>query len=226
MTHFCLVHGSAQKSDVWALLTPELRQRGHGVVAVDLPRDGPESASRYAEVVADSLDGVDDEVIAVAHSASGLILPSVAEFRTLRRLVFLTAAIPRLGISFLDQFQAEREVMFNPEWIGQDPANDDQAALDFLFHDCEPDVARWALTTRTSWYPDGLYKEVSPLTSWPDVPSSYIVCTEDRTFRSEWCRGAARELLGVEAIALPGGHCPQVSRPRRLAEVLSTLAAV
>ena len=36
---------------------------------------------------------------------------------------------------------------------------------------------------------------------------------------------AARERLGVEAIELPGGHCPHVSRPAHLAEVLSTLAS-
>jgi pimeloyl-ACP methyl ester carboxylesterase len=193
---------------------------------VDLPRDEPESGRRYAKFVADSLRGIDEEVVAVAHSASGLMLPSVAEFRPLRRLVFLAGVIPRLGLSFMDQFRAERETMFNPEWIGQDPANDEHAALRFLFHDCEPEVARWALTTRTSWYPDGLYTEVCPLGSWPRVPSSYIVCTEDRTFRPQWCREAARERLGVEAVALPGGHCPQVSRPEHLAEVLSTLAAL
>ena len=226
LTCFSLIHGSAQNSEVWALLTPELRRRGHDVVTVDLPRDAPESAERYAEFVAQSLAGVDEEVIVVAHSASGLILPSVAEFRPPRRLVFLAGAIPRIGTSFLDQFQAERDVMFNPEWIGQDPFNNEQAAFRFLFHDCEPDVASWALTTRTSWYPDGLYSEVCPLKSWPDVPSSYIVCTDDRTIRPEWARRAARALLGVEAIALPGGHCPQVSRPKRLAEVLSALVAL
>jgi pimeloyl-ACP methyl ester carboxylesterase len=224
MTYFSLIHGSAQNSSVWDLLTPEIRKRGYAVVTVDLPRDEPESAARYGEFVAESLDGLGEDVIVVAHSASGLMLPSVAEVRSVRRLVFLAGIIPRIGVSFLE-FQAEREAMFNPDWIGQDPANDEQAALNFLFHDCDPEVARWGLTTRTSWYPDGLYAEICPLKSWPTVPSSFVVCTEDRTFRPEWSRAVAREMLGVEAIALPGGHCPQVSRPEHLAEVLAALAA-
>jgi hypothetical protein len=169
---------------------------------MDLPRDPPEGARRYAEVIARSLDGIDAdaEVVAVAHSASGLILPVVAEFRPVRRLVFLAGAIPRPGMSFLDQFNADRETMFNPEWIGQDPANDEQAAVRFLFHDCDPQTEHWALTTRTSWYPDALYSEACPLTSWPTVPSSYIVCTDDRTFRPDWSREAASTWLGVDAI--------------------------
>jgi pimeloyl-ACP methyl ester carboxylesterase len=58
------------------------------------------------------------------------------------------------------------------------------------------------------------------------VPSSYIVCADDRTVRPGWCRRDARDRLGVEAIELPGGHCPHISRPAALADVLSDLAAL
>ncbi len=57
-----------------------------------------------------------------------------------------------------------------------------------------------------------------------NVPASYIFCREDRTVRSEWARKAARERLGAAAIELPGGHCPPVSRPGELADVLAGLA--
>ncbi len=66
--------------------------------------------------------------------------------------------------------------------------------------------------------------EVCPLRAWPAVPSSYIVCADDRTVRPEWSRRAARERLAVDPIELPGGHCPHVSRPRELAEVLNNLS--
>ena len=66
-----------------------------------------------------------------------------------------------------------------------------------------------------------LGSEVTPLQAWPNVPSGYIVCTEDRTAAPAWARRAARERLGVEPIELPGGHCPFLSRPERLAAVLA-----
>jgi pimeloyl-ACP methyl ester carboxylesterase len=62
--------------------------------------------------------------------------------------------------------------------------------------------------------------EIFPLKALPEVPSSYIVCSDDRTISPDWSRRTARERLGVGAIALPGGHCPYLSRPLQLADVL------
>jgi len=165
-----------------------------------------------------------EEAVVVAHSASGLFLPLVAPLVPTKLMLFLAAAIPIPGMRFLDQFTPDPTVMFNPEWIGQNPVEDDAVALKFLFHDCSPEVATWALTTRVDWYPQRLYEEPCPLSDWPDVPSQYILCQEDRTVRPEWGRRAARERLGVEAIELPGGHCPHVSRPWELADLLTSLA--
>lgn len=227
MAVFCLIHGSAQHSGVWDLLLPELEQRGHRAIVVNLPSDQPGlGAEAYARVAADSLSGTGGEAIVVAHSASGLFLPVVAELRAVRRLVFLAAAIPRLNESFLDLLRRESDIMFNPEWIGRDPSTDEAAARRFILHDCEPEVADWGLTVRSPWYPEGLYAEVCPLEEWPALPSSYIVCKGDRTFRPDWSRAAAKELLGIRAIEIPGGHCPHISRPGVLAEVLSALASL
>jgi pimeloyl-ACP methyl ester carboxylesterase len=63
--------------------------------------------------------------------------------------------------------------------------------------------------------------ETFPLAALPDVPSSYIVCADDRTISPAWSRRTARERLGVEAVELPGGHCPYLSRPAHLADVLT-----
>jgi pimeloyl-ACP methyl ester carboxylesterase len=87
----------------------------------------------------------------------------------------------------------------------------------------ETEVSAWALTTRVDWYPEGLYEEPCPLLEWPDIPSAYVLCSQDRTIRPEWSRRAARERLGVEAIELPGGHCPHISRPGELAGLFVSL---
>jgi pimeloyl-ACP methyl ester carboxylesterase len=223
LTTFCLIHGSGQDSRVWQLLEDDLRARGHVVVTPNMPANEPDAgAQRYAMTAADSLSSSGVAVL-VAHSASGLLLPFVAALVPTTLMVFLAAAIPVPGKSFLDQLAPDPTVMFNPGWIGQNPVEDDDAAVNFLFHDCPPDVASWALSIRVDWYPEGLYEEPCPLVDWPDTPSSYVLCTEDRTIRPEWSRRAARERLGVEAIELPGGHCPHVSRPADLASVLVSL---
>jgi pimeloyl-ACP methyl ester carboxylesterase len=223
MSLFCLVHGSTQNAACWDLLIPKLERRGHDVVRMNLPTNEPEaSATRYAEVIAASIPLDCDDAIVVAHSASGLFLPLVPQRRVVRRLVFLAAVIPQIGKSLRDQVNEDKN-MFNPEWLGKDPTKDDELARTFLFHDCSPEMTNWALGTMRLMFARQAILEVCPLSAWPAVSSSYILCLDDKAIQPEWSRRAARERLGVDSIELPGGHCPYVSRPSDLAEVLSAL---
>lgn len=220
MKLFCLIHGSTQDARCWDLLAPELERRGQRVVRASLPTDNPAADTDfYAKAILSSIPGNSEEVVLVGHSASGYFLPLVAERRRVQRMVFLAAIIPQIGVSFLDQLRAD-STLLQPNWIGKDPSKDESVALDFLFHDCPPEVAQWALTTRILLPLQKVASEVYPLQHWPEVESSYILCKDDRTINPEWSRRAARERLGVEAIEIPGGHSPYLSRPAQLADVL------
>jgi hypothetical protein len=226
MRLFCLVHGSTQNPSCWDLLIPELERRGHHAVCPDLPVDEPDaSALRYADVIAAAIPPGNNDAIVVAHSASGLFLPLVPGRRRVRRLVYLAAVIPRIGASLMDQAREDQD-MFHPRWIGKDPTKDAETAREFLFHDCSPAAAEWALGRMRVLFARRAIFEICPLQVWPEVPSSCIVCADDRTIQPAWLSNAARERLGVEAIWIPGGHCPHVSRPRELAEVLDRIAAL
>lgn len=226
MSLFCLVHGSTQSAKGWDLLIPELEKRGHQTMTVDLPTNARDaSATHYADVIVQALEGINHgDVVVVGHSASGMFIPFVAQLRPVRQLVFLAALIPQLGASIMDQFHADPG-MFNPEWVAleEDPSQNEAVAIKFLFHDCSPEVIQWALTTRILMYAEQAMTEVFPLQAWPEVLSSYIVCTEDRTISPDWSRRASHDLLGIKAIELPGGHCPYLSRPANLADVLTSI---
>ncbi|MGE5243943.1 MAG: alpha/beta fold hydrolase [Betaproteobacteria bacterium] len=224
MATFCLVHGSTQSAAGWDRLVSELERGGHGTIVPTLPANEPDaSATRYAAVIVQALPSNVSDIIVVAHSASGLFLPLVALDARVRQIVFLAAVIPKIGASLIDQLSAEPEMM-NPEWMGKDPTASDEVALHFLFHDCTRETAQWALTTRRLMYARRAYTEICPLERWPNVPSAYIVCADDRTVRPAWARSAARQRLGVAPIELPGGHCPHVSRPAQLAEALVAIS--
>lgn len=226
MTTFCLIHSSGQGPAGWELLTEELRRFGHQTLTPAFHVDRTdEGLAWHAETILRALDesGCDPaDTICVAHSAGGMYLPLVAAQWKPRRMVFLAAIIPRPGMSVRDQFLADPS-MFNPDWAGQDP-RDEQVALDFVFHDCPPHRLDWAMATRVHFYAKRAIEEACPLTDWPSVPASYIACVEDRTISPVWQCRAARELLGVEPIELPGGHCPNVSRPDVLAETLDRIS--
>lgn len=225
MTSYCLIHGSGQGPEGWKLLAEELERRGHRVLtpAFDLSRpDDP--LAWHAGTIVDALERSGEkpeEVVCVAHSASGMYLPLIADRWRPRRMVFLAALIPRPGTSIVEQFRADPS-MFNPEWVGQNPT-DDRVAVDFVFHDCPPERLEWALSTRIYFYARRALEEPCPLRTWPSIPSAYVACADDRTIAPAWQRRAAREWLNVEATVLPGGHCPHVSRPEELARVLESI---
>ena len=210
--NYCLIHGSGQGPDGWKLLAHELEQRGHSVLtpAFQISRTD-QGLAWHAETIVNALDrsGMKPvDVVCVAHSASGMYLPLIAERYSPGQMVFLAAVVPRPGVSFVAQFRSDPS-MFNPAWVGQNP-RDGKVALDFVFHDCPPDRLDWAMSTRLMFYAKRAVEEPCPLRLWPSVPSAYIVCADDRTIAPAWQRKAARELLGVEPVELPGGHCPHV----------------
>jgi len=226
MSVFALVHGSCQDAWVWHKVNPLLRSRGHKVVTMDLPlSDSGAGANAYADAVVSALGNLDEPPIVVGHSMAGMVIPVVASRRPVRLLVFLAAAIPKLGWSLFDRFRGEEHDMFQPDWPGKDPSRNRQHALDYLFHDCDRTLAEEAITHLPPQASSCVATETPPLEKWPAVPSQSIVCAEDRTLNPRWSRGASRGLLGVEPIEIPGGHCPFLSRPDLLAAELAGLAA-
>ena len=220
MATFGLVHGGGFGAWCWDLVLPELEERGHRAVTIDLlPEHLAAGAAHCADRIHQVFAGYSDLVL-VGHSLAGLIIPLVAARRPVQRLIFLHALLPRPGQSVLDQVKAEPD-MFNPEMFAA-PApfwEDKAVAARFLLHDCPTEVVDRAFR-RLRPEPGMLGRELSPLGAWPYVPSSYIVCTDDRTATPAWARRAARERLGIEPIELPGGHCPMLSCPGQLAEAL------
>jgi len=226
-TTFCLMHSSGQGPQGWKLLVEELQHRGHCALtpAFDVAKTD-EGAVFHAETIVQALRESGQEptdVVCVAHSASGMYLPIVAQQWRPRRMIFLAALIPQPGRSIIEQFNADPS-MFNPAWIGKNPM-DDSVALEFVYHDCPTNRVEWALSTRVLFYAKKAMEEQCPLPVWPPVPASYIACLDDRTIAPDWQMRAAREWLNVEPFVLPGGHCPNVSRPEALAKLLIEIAA-
>jgi len=222
MSTFGLVHGGGLGAWCWDALTSELECRGHSTATVDLSSDAfAAGALRCAKVVSDAFAGLPDMIL-VGHSIAGVFTPLVA--LPVKRLVFLHALLPRLGMSVLDQLKAEPD-MFNPEMFRAKAPfwEDEVVARDFLFHDCDPEVASDAFR-RLRPEPGVLGREVTPLQSWPKVPMACIVCADDRTATPQWATRAARERLGIEPIVIPGGHCPMLARPKQLAKILNRCA--
>ncbi len=94
-----------------------------------------------------------------------------------------------------------------------------------MFNDCDDATMDWALTTVRLWMPQPAYDEVTPLEAWPDIPSTYVLGTQDRIINQAWARRAALTRLGQSPVELDTGHCPQNSKPDEVAHILNQVVA-
>jgi pimeloyl-ACP methyl ester carboxylesterase len=205
VTTFALIHGGGSSAWDWHLVAPALEERGHEAVAVDLPTED-ESAGwdEYADAVVDAVSGREDVVVA-GHSLGGFTAPLVAARRPVELVVLVAAMIPSPG---------ER---FNAWWTN---AGWEESGLDDVFYH---DVPAALVAGAKRHVRDEKARALSdpwPLDAWPDAPTRYLLCRDDRLFTPAFARRHARERLGIDADEMDGGHYIALARPLELAERL------
>ena len=95
---------------------------------------------------------------------------------------------------------------------------------DVFYHDVPPALADEARRRERGEESKALH-EPWPLEAWPDTPTRYLLCRDDRMFPAAWARRHARGRLGIEPDEMDGGHYITLSRPNELAERLAAYAA-
>jgi pimeloyl-ACP methyl ester carboxylesterase len=222
MATFVLIHGAGGDSWHWHLVVPELRARGHEVVAVDLPcEDDSAGLPEYADAVVEAI-GDRTDLVLVAQSMAGFTAPLVCERMPVDLMVLLAAMVPAPGESPGDWWdntgweQARRE---QNQRDGRDPGAEVDVIADFL-HDVPPDVVADAMARGERRQSGTPFEKPWPLAAWPDVPTRVLICRDDRFFPADFMRRVARERLGITPDEMDGGHVPALSRPRDLVERL------
>ena len=218
-----LLHGCTQGPSGWDRVRDLLSGSGVPSVALDLdPADfdgtaALECASAIAQVLGDH-----DRVVLVGTSCAGIIIPVVTMLRPIDHLVFVCAGLPDIGRSATDQIF--HDGLLHDDWLHYDGKPDSpEAAERFMFNDCDGDVLAWSLSTVRLFMPQPAYDEVTPLESWPDTPSTYLLGTKDQIISQKWARQPCRPDSEIRPLSCRQGHCPQNSRPEPVAEILTRI---
>ncbi|OAN36884.1 alpha/beta hydrolase [Mycolicibacterium iranicum] len=236
MTVFVLLHGGMHSASCWSAVEDELRRDGHHTAAPDLPIDDDSAgALEWARVAAAALDAaIDDaageprdDVVAVAHSISGLCLPVLATLRSVRRMVFVAGLLPVPGQSFAQHLETNPDAITfpQPEGAGTGPFGLTwEAVHEGFYHDCPEALARRAFEDMRDQSVT-VFLERCPISDWPSTPSTYILLRDDRAVGGRWARRNAVDRIGADMVEIGGGHSPFFSRPAELASALVRVGA-
>jgi pimeloyl-ACP methyl ester carboxylesterase len=188
-----------------------LEVRGHDVVAPDLPVDDETAGlARYTDVALDAV-GERENLVVVGQSLGAFVAPLVAARRPADLIVLVNGMVPRPGESnwwTATGYPSDRGEDFDP--------------VETFLHDVPSDVVAES-ATHVKEQADVPMAEPWPLERWPDVPTRFILSRGDRLFPRDWQRGVVRDRLGIEPDEIDGGHCPALSRPAELVELLETI---
>jgi pimeloyl-ACP methyl ester carboxylesterase len=210
------VHGSFFSSWTWIPLMERLAARGVDSHTVDLPFT---SLADDVLVVQDKIAELRlrGNVSVVCHSYTGITVAAAAH--DAQHLVFIAARMPAVG---------ESQAGISPEWGNPDfrtcinfaadgTLSLEDGATEFLFHRSPNSLARLAMANRRSMKSE-IPEEPMENPAWTTVPSSYVVCTDDRAVRLDQQR--MRAGWAKHSIEIDCDHSPFFSAPDETANFI------
>lgn len=221
MSTFVLIHGAGDGGWYYHLVAAELRGRGHEVLAPDLPGGDDTATLRdYADAVVQTV-GERRNLTVVGQSFGAFTAPIVAARLPADLLVLVAGMVPAPGET-------------PDEWwenTGYGQAVQEQAARDggltgnadpyvSFYHDVPRALAEQAMGHERAHPSAAACAEPWPLAAWPQVPTRFVLCSEDRFFPPALFRRLVSQRLQIVPDEIAAGHCVALSKPKELADLL------
>ncbi|HEY3722556.1 MAG TPA: alpha/beta hydrolase [Acidimicrobiia bacterium] len=218
MATYVLIPGAGSDSWYWHLVAPRLVALGHDVLAPDLPvGEAGVTFSDYADVVVEAI-GSRTDLVVVAQSLGGFTGPIVCERLPADLLVLVAAMVPRPHETAGEWWAntGHDEAMRAAAVRDGRPEPDMQDVETLFFHDVPTEVTAAAMRRGTRAESDSMFATPWPLAAWPDVPTKFLLCRDDRLFPADFQRRVVGERLGIVPDEMPGGHLPALAHPEEL----------
>lgn len=207
-----------------------LDARGVPSVALDLPMT---TLDRDAAVLRAALAGIEGDAIVIAHSWGGSVATlGAAGAPNVRHLIYIAAVLTEAGHPTLSPPSSApvkgRETLRPKVIIETDTTTiiDREVSLAAFYHDVEPSLARQAAARLRPFQKTGYAViETDAVAAWRTVPTTYVVCAEDRMIHPD----AQREMAaaaGAEVLEWPSSHSPFLSHPDLVAGLVAARSAL
>lgn len=223
--HVVLVHGLWGGHWVWDGVAERLAAAAVASSAPDLTL---RSLEADVAVVTELLDRLDAPVVLAGHSYGGAVITAAGAHPCVRQLVYLAAfqldagesvsrVLPQRGLAPSEMDVAMRSMVRGDQVIAQP-----EIVGPLLYNRTAPAVADGQLA-RMRPVAKQLFRGRPAQVAWRTRPSTYVVCTDDRTVSPALQRAMAERATRV--VELDTDHCPMNSRPDDVAALLIGLSA-
>jgi pimeloyl-ACP methyl ester carboxylesterase len=228
------VHGACVRDGEWwwHRTAEQLRARGVLSSAAKLPSCGESTAEPvgwhgpgFDEDVAALqrlLDGVSEPTVVVAHSYGGIVTAQAAVGRSaVRQLLLISSYLPEPGES-LSSFGGQEPAEFLD--VDADAGTFSvrpQALADTFLADCSPEIIAEA-SNHLAWQSLSVTQHPVTASAWPNVPSTYLLCTQDKGTPVAAQREFAQRATRV--VEIDASHHPFLSQPETVAGVILGLS--
>lgn len=218
-----LVHGAFADGSAWARVIPLLEQGGYPVVAVQNPLTSFETDVATTRRVIDAQPG---PVVAVGHSYGGAVITQAAAGSDkVRALVYVAAFAPDAGETVGGLWGQ------HPAPMAQALVTDaggfiwlDRAKLRDVFARDVPEAETRVMAATQKPIHGSAFEATLGAAAWRQLPSWFLVATEDRSISPELLRLYARRAGGT-TVELAASHVPFLSHPAEVAQLIERAAA-
>lgn len=210
-----LVHGATMDGSSWRKVYNVLTRKHYNVSVVQLPLTGLDADIAATRQVIDRQKG---PVVLVGHSYGGAVITAAATDAKVKSLVYVAAVQPDVGET-VGELNAKwplpsHVMMVDNVSLIVDPA--------MFRHDVAGDLsvseARYLASAQRPTSVAAFAAKVSAA-AWHTKPSFGIVAKEDRTLSPDMLRSLYRR-SHTTTVELSGSHLVQISKPRKVAEVI------
>ena len=224
-----LVHGAWADSSGWNDSIETLQKKGYTALAVATPLRSLHGDAAYLRSVLASISG---PIVLVGHSYGGMVLTNAATGNpNVKALVYIAAFAPDEGERQIELILKNEGSQISPATLTVRPypgGGLDSYITPSLFrqifaHDVsEKTAAVMAATQRP--FELAILEEVSGEPAWKEIPSWYLVATEDRAIPPVTQRFMA-ERAGATIAEVRASHVPMNSRPSAVTELILEAAS-
>jgi pimeloyl-ACP methyl ester carboxylesterase len=222
MPNIVLVHGAWADASGWQKVILHLDHAGYPVIAVQNP------LSSLADDVANTkrvIDAQTGPTIVVAHSYGGAVMTGAAAGNlNVKALVYIAAFAPDSGEPFsklLSQYPNKLSTAFVPDSAGFLYLNRS------MFHDlfCRDVDSKTALVMAATQKPisSGIFEQSPENVAWKNIPSWFIVATEDQVINPDLERFFAKR-MNARTTEIKSSHVAFISHSDEVFKMIEAAA--